>query len=228
MLRIHAQVERDGEVREITADEVVPGDIVWLESGKRVPADIRLLTAHGLEVDESLLTGESLAVTKDAEWSGPEHTTLGDRAGAPESLLIRLVGAGARPLIAVPEQFRNISRVMIAYDGSMESAQAMKRFVQMRLWPNCHLKIMTFHPSEDQAGALLLAAQEYCRAHGFAASHQSNPGDPRILLLAAAKLWQADMIVMGSSARSGLMRRVLGDTLLAALRETRVPLFLAQ
>lgn len=79
MLRIHAQVERDGEVREIMADEVVPGDIVWLESGNRVPADIRLLSAQGLEVDESLLIGESFAVTKNASWIGTESTTLADQ-----------------------------------------------------------------------------------------------------------------------------------------------------
>lgn len=79
MLRIHAQVERDGEIREVRADEVVPGDVVWLESGNRVPADIRLLSAQGLEVDESLLTGESFAVGKDADWKGDEATTLADR-----------------------------------------------------------------------------------------------------------------------------------------------------
>jgi len=79
LLRIHAQVERDGDVREITADEVVPGDILWLESGNRVPADIRLLSALGLEVDESLLTGESLAVRKDPAWMGDEKATLADR-----------------------------------------------------------------------------------------------------------------------------------------------------
>jgi magnesium-transporting ATPase (P-type) len=79
LLRIHAQVERDGEVREIPAEEVVPGDIVWLESGNRVPADIRLLSSQGLEVDESLLTGESLAVTKDAAWTGETEVPLADR-----------------------------------------------------------------------------------------------------------------------------------------------------
>lgn len=79
LLRIHAQVERDGEVTEIQADEVVPGDVVWLESGYRVPADLRLMSANGLEVDESLLTGESLATTKDADWIGAEGTTLADR-----------------------------------------------------------------------------------------------------------------------------------------------------
>lgn len=78
LLRIHAQVQRDGEVQDIAAEDVVPGDIVWLESGNRVPADLRLITAQGLSVDESLLTGESLAVTKDASWNGTADAALGD------------------------------------------------------------------------------------------------------------------------------------------------------
>jgi Ca2+-transporting ATPase len=72
LLRIHAQVERDGDVREIMADEVVPGDLLWLESGNRVPADIRLLSSQGLEVDESLLTGESLAVERTLRGRAPQ------------------------------------------------------------------------------------------------------------------------------------------------------------
>jgi nucleotide-binding universal stress UspA family protein len=149
-------------------------------------------------------------------------------AGDPESILIRLVSAGVRPLIAVSEQFRSISRVVIAYSGSMESAKAMKRFVQMRLWPGAELKIVTFHLSDSHAHELLQSAAEYCRAHGFRVCHQSNPGDPKVLLLAAATLWQADLIVMGNSARSVFLRNVLGDTLLETLRNTQIPLFLAQ
>ncbi len=79
LLSMHAHVERDGKVREINAEYVVPGDVLWLESGNRVPADIRLLSSQGLEVDESLLTGESLAVTKDSLWIGREAATLADR-----------------------------------------------------------------------------------------------------------------------------------------------------
>ena len=78
LLRIRAAVSRDGEVIEIDAEQLVPGDIVWLESGNRVPADIRLLGARGLEVDESLLTGESVAVVKDSAWLGEESTPLAD------------------------------------------------------------------------------------------------------------------------------------------------------
>jgi magnesium-transporting ATPase (P-type) len=79
LMKFCASVEREGEVREIDASEVVPGDIVWLESGFRVPADGRLLSETGLEIDESLLTGESLAVDKDASWLGESQTPLADR-----------------------------------------------------------------------------------------------------------------------------------------------------
>jgi Ca2+-transporting ATPase len=79
LLQIRAAVMRDGEVREIEAENVVPGDTVSLESGNRVPADLRLISSHGLEIDESLLTGESLAVSKDPAWKGDAPTPIGDR-----------------------------------------------------------------------------------------------------------------------------------------------------
>jgi calcium-translocating P-type ATPase len=60
----HAVVMRDGRESEVDSSELVPGDIVALESGRRVPADLRLLTATSLTIDESLLTGESVPVTK--------------------------------------------------------------------------------------------------------------------------------------------------------------------
>ncbi len=70
LLLIRATVLRDGESIELDSAEVVPGDVVALESGQRVPADVRLLDAHGLEIEEALLTGESLPVLKDAAWTG--------------------------------------------------------------------------------------------------------------------------------------------------------------
>lgn len=79
LLRMHAQVQRDGEIIEIMADELVPGDIVWLESGNRVGADLRLLSSQSAEIDESLLTGESLAVCKSATWVGNANAPLAEQ-----------------------------------------------------------------------------------------------------------------------------------------------------
>ncbi len=79
LLRFRSCVERDGELVDIDAESIVPGDVVWLESGARVPADGRLLDATGLAIDESLLTGESLSVAKDEEWIGPLDAPLAER-----------------------------------------------------------------------------------------------------------------------------------------------------
>lgn len=67
LLVTQAKVNRDNQLQNIAADQLVPGDSVILSSGTRVPADIRLLDADDLQIDESLLTGESLSVDKDAE-----------------------------------------------------------------------------------------------------------------------------------------------------------------
>ncbi|MDD3436783.1 MAG: HAD-IC family P-type ATPase [Candidatus Gastranaerophilales bacterium] len=64
LIRIIARVKRDGEEKQISSENLVPGDIVILESGNKVPADIRLLSTNNLNVDESLLTGESVPVKK--------------------------------------------------------------------------------------------------------------------------------------------------------------------
>jgi magnesium-transporting ATPase (P-type) len=72
-------VRRGGDVRVIDGEELVPGDAVRFDPGRIVPADIRLLRAFELKVDESLLTGESLPVGKDARAQVAENEPLGDR-----------------------------------------------------------------------------------------------------------------------------------------------------
>ncbi len=67
MLSLHAQTRRDGEWVEIEAEKVAPGDIIRLGSGDRVPADIRLLDANNLRIEESALTGESVAAEKKTD-----------------------------------------------------------------------------------------------------------------------------------------------------------------
>ena len=71
---------RDGQRTALPAEALVPGDVVELESGQRVPADSRLLHAEHLLVDESLLTGESASVRKHAGVTVPVDAPLGDRA----------------------------------------------------------------------------------------------------------------------------------------------------
>jgi Ca2+-transporting ATPase len=62
-----ARIRRDGQVQEVDSAELVPGDIIILEEGQKIPADIRLLEANELHVNEASLTGESLPVSKNTE-----------------------------------------------------------------------------------------------------------------------------------------------------------------
>jgi len=79
LVTTRSRVLRDGDAYEIDSKDLVPGDIVLLESGDKIPADIRLFTNHDLEIDESLLTGESIAVLKNANQILEIDTVLADR-----------------------------------------------------------------------------------------------------------------------------------------------------
>ncbi|MCF6735539.1 HAD-IC family P-type ATPase [Blastococcus sp. KM273129] len=79
MVRTQATVVRDGVRHRISSEDLVPGDVVVLETGDRVPADLRFVTAHELQIDESALTGESVPVEK-VPVALPAETALADRA----------------------------------------------------------------------------------------------------------------------------------------------------
>jgi Ca2+-transporting ATPase len=79
LMKATAKVRRDGEVREIPAEEVVVGDVVLIAAGDQVPADGRLVDAVALQVDESALTGESTPAAKDARTVDGAHLGPGDQ-----------------------------------------------------------------------------------------------------------------------------------------------------
>ncbi|MFZ5579799.1 MAG: cation-translocating P-type ATPase [Pseudomonadota bacterium] len=84
MLASHANVVREGERLEIDAEELAPGDIVLLESGARVPADLRLLKVKNLRINEAPLTGESVPIEKSTEPLACA-TAVGDRSNMAHS-----------------------------------------------------------------------------------------------------------------------------------------------
>ncbi len=79
MMIVKSRVRRDSDVRELPADQLVPGDIVLVEAGDRIPADGRLVSTATLEIDESALTGESVPVPKQVEVVPGKDVPLGDR-----------------------------------------------------------------------------------------------------------------------------------------------------
>lgn len=89
-----AKVIRDGKKTVVPARELVPGDIVILEAGDIIPADLRLFTSSNLKVDESSLTGESVAVEKNSEAILDNNATLGDRVNMAYMSTIVTYGRG--------------------------------------------------------------------------------------------------------------------------------------
>lgn len=75
-----ATVIRDGCTMEIPSRELAPGDLVMLEAGDYVPADLRLVSCSNLKIDEASLTGESVPVEKEPDAELPENTPIGDQA----------------------------------------------------------------------------------------------------------------------------------------------------
>lgn len=146
----------------------------------------------------------------------------------PDDEFAKLVQEGVRPLLVVGREHRPIRRVLIAYSGSMESAKTMKRFVQARIYRDAELRIVTFHNDPLIGQERLEPAAQYCRAHGLAPDVECVAAPPHDRLLAYADHWQADLLVLGNSAKSLLLRKILGETALHVMRNANRPLFLAQ
>ena len=104
LVSVRCRVLRDAEDYEVDAEQLVPGDIILLESGDRVPADIRLLTSNDLEVDESLLTGESGNVLKDSTTLHDPKTYLGDRLNMAFAGTLVSRGRGQGIVVATAQQ----------------------------------------------------------------------------------------------------------------------------
>jgi len=109
MLAPHAAVLRDGERKSIPAEELVPGDIVLLEAGDKVPADLRLIRASGLQIQEAILTGESVPSDKSTA-PVAQDAALGDRSSMAYSGTMVTAGQG-RGLVVSTGAATEIGRI---------------------------------------------------------------------------------------------------------------------
>lgn len=103
MLSLQATVKRDGKFIQIPAEQLVTGDVVFLQSGDKVPADMRLFKVRELRIEEAMLTGESVAVEKTTE-TVTENATLGDRLCLAYSGTLVTYGQAQGIVVATGEQ----------------------------------------------------------------------------------------------------------------------------
>lgn len=124
-----AVVKRDGKVVEIDSELLVPGDIVLLEAGRYIPADLRLIETANLQIDESALTGESVAAEKDAEAKfDEEYIPLGDRINLAYMSTLVTYGRGVGLVIGTSNQ-TEVGKIA----GFLESDESEETPLEIRL-----------------------------------------------------------------------------------------------
>ena len=121
-----ATVIRDGKRGKVKAEDLVPGDIVVLETGDIIPADIRLLDSRNLQIDESSLTGESVSVEKDAEELYDKEVGIGDRKNFAYSSSIVTYGHG-EGLITSTGHNTEIGRIATSLDTVEDKQTPLQR-----------------------------------------------------------------------------------------------------
>ncbi|MDB5053745.1 MAG: yloB [Bacilli bacterium] len=123
-----AKVIREGEVTQIPAKELVPGDLIALESGDRIPADIRWIKANNVYVEESALTGESFAVSKHTDSIPADQIPLGDQKnlGFMGTMMTRGTGTGIVVRTAMDTEMGKIA-------GLIQGTETMETPLQHRL-----------------------------------------------------------------------------------------------
>ncbi len=146
MMMTQVRVLRDGDAYQISSEEIVPGDIVLLESGEKVPADMRILESHNLEIDESLLSGESVAVVKRADAVLDADTVLGDRINMTfaGSLVNRGRAVCAVIGIGIATELGTIAKSVTGGTGARAPLQErMERFTQrVAIFVGCAVVVM--------------------------------------------------------------------------------------
>ncbi|HEY9099457.1 MAG TPA: HAD-IC family P-type ATPase [Thiobacillus sp.] len=128
MLAQHARVRRGGRVLEIPAEELVPGDLVLLEAGDRIPADGRVLVSHNAEVAEAALTGESHAVGKLAGALPPGEHALAERFNM--AFMNTVITRGRLELVVTAT---GMDTEMGRISGLLDAAQESATPLQMQL-----------------------------------------------------------------------------------------------
>ncbi len=145
-LSVSAAVLRDGTRIVIPAVELVPGDIVFLQSGDKVPADLRLLRVKELQIDESALTGESVPVEKRTD-PMPADTLLADRTNLTYSSTLVTYGTGVGVVVETGDR-TEIGRInrLISEATELETPLTRKigHFSRLLMWFIIGLSALTF------------------------------------------------------------------------------------
>lgn len=121
-----AYVRRDGQVVDVGSEEIVPGDVVEIDAGRFIPADLRLVESSNLQIEESALTGESVPSEKDASFiSDKANLPLGDRKNMAFMSTLATYGRGVGVVVAnaVESEIGKIAKILEEDNDEMTPLQ---------------------------------------------------------------------------------------------------------
>ena len=122
-----ALIRRDGEVREIKSEEIVPGDIIVLDAGRFIPADIRLIESANLQIEESALTGESVPSEKNAKDIHEDpKTPIGDKSNMAFMSTLTTYGRGEGVVVGTAME-TEIGKIAKILDENIEEMTPLQK-----------------------------------------------------------------------------------------------------
>ncbi|NQV00270.1 MAG: HAD-IC family P-type ATPase [Parcubacteria group bacterium] len=135
MVQIEAKVLRSGKTKKIDAHELVPGDIIFLDSGDKVPSDARLISSQDFQVNESALTGESVPSKKEAEKELTEKTSLGDRVNMVYMGTVVIAGKAQAVIVAtgIKTEIGKITKLVVEAKEEETPLQVRMKKLSMQI-----------------------------------------------------------------------------------------------
>ncbi|MDF1859883.1 MAG: universal stress protein [Verrucomicrobiales bacterium] len=210
------------------------------DEASRAIADFsRAVEETGIEFRTASASGGSAATLADV-WRFQDLCLMsakpwgpGSEGSGDASSVLHLVAMGLRPLIAVPDQASSEvpKKVMIALSGSLDSAKAMKHFIQLNLFGDisAHVVVAGKPKSGESAEILLKDASDYLEAHGCTATTAAldDSSDRTALLLEEAERVGAGLLVIGSSYKRILTIERFGKHAAGVLKNSSIPIFIS-
>jgi nucleotide-binding universal stress UspA family protein len=194
---------------------------------------LAVIEAAGIPVHTETHHGDPMAFLCQI-WRYHDLCVLGVRGwfdhgvmAEPEAAMTNLASLGLRPILAVTDRSQPVERVLIAYNGTLTSAKAMKRFTQLRLWPDAEIHLAVFDKPEGEPEDLLRDAKGYLEAYGLSVKASHYKSGARDGILTTANAVEADLIVMGTASYQSLRRKIFGDVTGYVVKNAECPVFLA-
>lgn len=145
-----------------------------------------------------------------------------------EAFLAGVARASSRPIIAMTGPARPVRRILVAYDGSTVSADALRSFAVLNAFDPTVVRVASIAEGDEHevVEGRLAEARGYLELHGYTVETIVLDGSPCDAILEHADAFEADLVVMGAVGRRGLSKLLAGDTASSLLRKSERPLYL--